>query len=107
MSVAPFELPSAVRFDNLQAVRVAGEAYLDGPADVQGDGRIRDAVFDLSPLSECNSAAVALLMAWVRYAHAHGRSVAYVDPPVDLVNIIDVAGLSQTLPIRQRASEAS
>ena len=93
MNTASFELPSAVHFDNLRAIRVAGESYLDGQSD--------DAVFDLSGLQECNSAAVALLMAWMRYAHAHDLSLVYAHAPMDLLNIIKVVGLSDTLPIRK------
>jgi phospholipid transport system transporter-binding protein len=92
LNTASFELPSAVHFDSLRAVRVAGESYLDSQSD--------DAVFDLSGLQECNSAAVALLMAWMRYAHARDLSLVYAHAPVDLLNIIKVVGLSDTLPIR-------
>jgi ABC-type transporter Mla MlaB component len=109
LSVVPFELPSTVNFDSLREVRAAGERYIDQKMDQQigqqtdslsdqnGDGM----VFDLSPLQECNSAAVALLMAWVRYAHAQGKTVVYVGAPADLLNIIEVTGLSQTLPIQK------
>ena len=92
MNVAAFQLPCAVHFDNLGELRQAGESYLDDQAE--------NAVFDLSPLEDCNSAAVALLMAWLRYAHAHGVSVVYAHAPVDLVNIIEVVGLTGTLPVQ-------
>ena len=91
MNVTPFELPRAIHLDTLFEVRSAGESYLD-----QQSG---DAVFDLSPLQECNSAAVALLMAWLRYAHARGKSVSFARAPTDLLNIIEVAGLSDTLRV--------
>jgi len=92
LNLAPFVLPRAIRFDNLQEVRAAGESYLDEHSD--------ESVFDLSGLEECNSAAVALLMAWVRYAHVHGKSVVYSGVPEDLLNIIEVTGLSETLPMQ-------
>jgi ABC-type transporter Mla MlaB component len=113
LSVVPFELPSTVNFDSLREVRAAGERYIDQKMDQQTNQQIGqqtdslsdqngDAmVFDLSPLQECNSAAVALLMAWVRYAHAQGKTVVYVGAPADLLNIIEVTGLSQTLPIQK------
>lgn len=96
MSAGPFTLPGAIHFDNLAAVRSAGESYLDEQAD--------SAVFDLSALSECNSVAVALLMAWLRYAHAHNKTVVYAGAPNDLSNIIDVSGLTQTLPVQDVTS---
>jgi phospholipid transport system transporter-binding protein len=92
LNAAPFQIPSAIHFDNLSEVRQAGESYLAGQAE--------SVVFDLSPLEDCNSAAVALLMAWLRYAHAHGVSVVYAHAPVDLVNIIEVVGLTGTLPVQ-------
>ncbi|MDH3641833.1 MAG: STAS domain-containing protein [Gammaproteobacteria bacterium] len=92
MSTGPFALPCAIHFDNLAEVRSAGESYLDEQSDA--------AVFDLSGVSECNSVAVALLMAWVRYAHARNKTVVYADIPEDLSNIIDVSGLTETLPVQ-------
>jgi phospholipid transport system transporter-binding protein len=94
LKAAPFELPSAIHFDSLREVRAAGESYLDDQTE--------DAVFDLSALQECNSAAVALLMAWVRYAHAHDKAVVYAHAPAELMNIIKVVGLADTLPVRQQ-----
>ncbi len=93
MNVAPFELPRAVYFDSLREVRQAGELYLDQS--------MAHAVFDLSPLTEFNSAVVALLMAWVRYAHARGKSIVYAGAPADLLSIIKVSGLSRTLPVQE------
>ena len=92
MTTAPFLLPDAVHFDDFSDIRAAGEIYLDEQAD--------NAVFDLSPLQQCNGAAVALLMAWLRYAHARGKSVVYAGAPADLQNIVEVTGLSGTLPVR-------
>ncbi|MFP6816508.1 MAG: STAS domain-containing protein [Pseudomonadales bacterium] len=92
MSVDPFELPRAVSFDSLVEVRQAGESYLDQSAG--------EAVFDLSPLVEFNSAVVALLMSWFRYAHACGRSIVYAGAPAELLSIIEVSGLSRILPLR-------
>lgn len=92
MSVVPFELPGAVDFDSLVAVRQAGESYLD-----QNPG---EAVFDLSALVEFNSAVVALLMSWFRYAHACDRSIVYAGAPAELLSIIEVSGLSRILPLR-------
>lgn len=87
-----FRLPARVDFDDFAGIRSAGEAYVDEQAG--------EALFDLSTLKECNSAAVALLMAWFRYAHAQGKSVVYAGPPADLANLIEVAGLSRTLPMQ-------
>ena len=86
-----FELPSAVSFDSLAELRAKGEAFIESQSET--------AVIDLAPLQECNSAAVVLLMAWYRYAHAHEKTIVYTDAAADLANIIRVSGLDEILPL--------
>ena len=70
--------------------RAAGESYLDEHSD--------ESVFDLSGLEECNSAAVALMMAWVRYAHVHGKSVVYSGVRITSYNVCYTKLLRVRLP---------
>jgi ABC-type transporter Mla MlaB component len=86
-----FALPPRVDFDNLMEVREAGERHIDA-----GDER----VFDLSGLEFSNSVVVALLLAWFRYAHVHGKVVTFVGVPTELMNIIEVSDLEGLLPVR-------
>lgn len=86
-----FELPASVSFDSFADLRAQGEAFVDSEG-----GR---AVFDLSGLYECNSAAVALLMAWFRYANARDKTIVYTRPATDLVNLVRVTGLDEILPL--------
>jgi phospholipid transport system transporter-binding protein len=86
-----FRVPEAVRFDNAATVRQAGEHFLDASA---GAARI-----SLGQLAEKNSVVVALLLAWVRHAREHGKSVQIVDVPDDLRNIIELYGVAEILPL--------
>jgi len=85
-----FELPAEVDFTNLVDVREAGKAHID-----QGE----ETDFDLAGLTEANSAVVALLIAWFRYAHTRGKVVRFLRVPVSVMNIIEVSDLSEVLPI--------
>ncbi len=91
-----FYLPDKITLENIAKVRASGERHITEATIEPGD----ECRFDLSGLEQFNSLAVALLMAWFRYARAQGKSVVYLDVPRDLRNIIDVSGLTEVLPIR-------
>ena len=88
----------AVSFDNLMALRHAGEAVIataEGPVEMQ-----------LGGLDGGNSAAVALLMAWLRAAARAGVEVTFVDVPPEVRKIVELSGLVDVLPMRPaRAAE--
>lgn len=96
-----YQLPAEVNFTNLMAVREAGERYIDA-ADDGADG----VEFDLSGLADGSSAVVALLVAWFRYGHAHGKVVRYLHVPASIMNIIEVSELAEVLPIVAASREA-
>ncbi len=97
MSV-PFSFPASVGFDGLIALRELGDAYIDAEAEPS---------FDLSGLAEASSAAVAVLIAWFRYAHARGKVVHFFSVPPALMNIIEVSGLRQALPVETTSAVTS
>jgi len=88
---AVFPVAELIRFENAAAARQAGEAFLDG---CDGDCR-----FSLAALQESNSVVVALLLAWFRHAHQQDKRIRFVDVPADLLNIIDLYGLTELLPL--------
>ena len=90
-----FLLPASIDFQNLMTVRAHGEAFIDEHSA---------SVFSLSGLQESNSSAAVLLTAWFRYAHLQGKSIVFVDVPVDLRNIIDLCELDKVLPLEEVAS---
>ena len=87
---APFRFPASVGFDGLVALRDRGDAHIEAETEPS---------FDLSGLREARSAAVAVLIAWFRYAHARGKVVRFLSVPPALMNIIEVSGLREVLPI--------
>lgn len=91
MSAASYSPSGPVSFANLMEVRREGEAAIaaaEGPA-----------VFDLSGLANGSSAAVAVLMAWVRAAALQSKSVEFVAAPRGLMDIIELSGLNEVLPV--------
>jgi ABC-type transporter Mla MlaB component len=86
-----FAPPTRVDFNNFVEVRTAGERHIDAHAESD---------FDFSNLAESNSAVVALLIAWFRYAHAHERKIQFSQLPVALQNLIEVSELTEMLPLQ-------
>jgi len=86
----PFSVSGRITFDNFSLLRAEGERHI--AADPH-------AVFNLAELAEGTSAAVALLMAWFRHAHHLDKTVAFEDVPESLLNIIEVSGLADVLPV--------
>lgn len=95
--MSAFPLPAHVDFESFAAIRAAGEQFLTDKADDA-------AIIDLSGLESCNSIAVALLIAWFRFAHARGREVVYAGAPQDLLSIIEISGLMEVLPLSSDAA---
>ena len=63
-------------------------------------------VVDLAELAGASSAVVALLIAWFRYGHAHGKVVRFLHVPTSIMNIIEVSELAEVLPISAQNREA-
>jgi len=61
----------------------------------QGLAAIRagDTAFDLSALRECNSAAVAVLLAWQREAHTRGSAMRLSGVPANLSSLAQLYGV--------------
>ena len=89
-----YELPAEVNFANLVTVREAGKRHIDAAAE-----DTEQVEFDLAGLADASSAVVALLIAWFRYGHAHGKVVRFLHVPAPIMNIIEVSELSEVLPI--------
>jgi ABC-type transporter Mla MlaB component len=101
-----YELPAEVNFDNLVSIREAGKRHIDA-AGSAANGATDEAEFDLGGLGDASSAVVALLIAWFRYGHAHGKVVRFLHVPVAIMNIIEVSDLAEVLPIAAAPGEAA
>jgi phospholipid transport system transporter-binding protein len=53
--------------------------------------------FDLAKVTAVNSAGLALLLQWQRYALTHKKAIAFVNMPPQLVSIAKVAGIAELL----------
>lgn len=56
-------------------------------------------VFDLSQVGSVDSAALAVVFAWVREAGAAGKQVSLANVPHDLQSLANVYGVSEMLPL--------
>jgi phospholipid transport system transporter-binding protein len=86
-----------------------GRYYLQGPVTldtVKGlleDGARRfeseQSVLDLSGVTQADSSAVGLLLAWVRDARARGRGIKYVNLGENLRALISLYEVGEFLPV--------
>lgn len=96
-----------IRRDGSRMV-VAGPATLATVAALLEKGREQIeagvATVDLSEVSELDSSALAMLLAWLREARARGRELAFVALPAGLVTIARLYGVADLLPLAQGAA---
>ena len=88
--------------------RENGRLLLSGPVtlanvgEVLAEGRrlLADgaATVDLAEVSELDSSALALLLAWLREARAAGRTLAFANVPAALRTIARLYGVEALLP---------
>lgn len=66
-----------------------------------GVGLLTDGVgrIDLSGVTEADSSAVALLLAWVRAAQEQGRPVTIINPPESIRSLAALYGVAELLPL--------
>lgn len=57
-----------------------------------------DLVMDLAAVDEVDSAAISLLFEWLRQAHAHNRSLVFVNLPSNLVSLATLYGVHDLIP---------
>ena len=76
---------------------------LSGPLTVATAGRehviAADLVVDLSGVTQVDSAALALLLSWVRAARNAGRSLSIDQPPAALVSLASLYDVDTILPL--------
>ncbi|MFN2645008.1 MAG: lipid asymmetry maintenance protein MlaB [Burkholderiales bacterium] len=81
---------------------VSGPVTLANAAAILEEGRryLADGVqtVDLAEVSEMDSALLALLLAWLREARVHERSVAFSNLPESLRTIARLYGVDRLLP---------
>lgn len=90
---------------NADPIEIGGVLTLDGATAALEEGRKAlaagsgDAVFDLGKVGAVDSAALAVLFAWLREAKTAGRSLVFARPPQQLLSLAAVYGVSDMLPL--------
>jgi phospholipid transport system transporter-binding protein len=85
-----------------------GRLVLSGPVTLANVGALHEegrrhladgaATVDLKEVTELDSSALALLLAWLREARAAGRSLAFANLPAALQTIARLYGVEALLP---------
>ncbi|WP_275287080.1 STAS domain-containing protein [Halomonas elongata] len=83
----------SVDFDGAAALAEAGRHWLEGRSR---GGRV---AFDLKGVDRVSSAAVSVLLEWLRQAHRTGLDVGDVRLSAPLARLTEVADLNSLLPI--------
>lgn len=85
---------ASITNDNAAALLESGVAAIRGG----------DAHFDLSTVTQVDSAAVALLLAWKREAQARNAELKVINVPPALVNLANLYGVDTLLGCSKTAS---
>lgn len=83
-------IEGVIDFSTVVELRDAGERWLKDQAPAQ-------CCFDLSGVKECNSAATALLLDWLRTAKAEKKELAITHVPQRLRDLMQLAELEDVL----------
>jgi phospholipid transport system transporter-binding protein len=84
-------------------LRVSGRLTMDtiGASFAQAmqplDGK--EWVVDLGQVEAADSAAVSLLLGWLRNAQRHGATLSFVNVPENLRSLANLYGVAETLPL--------
>ena len=77
----------------IEVARISNENVVDLLAQGLAAIRAGDTAFDLSAVSECNTAAVAMLLAWQREAGARGAKLRLAGLPANLTSLAQLYGV--------------
>lgn len=59
----------------------------------------KDWVVDLAQVEAVDSAAVSMLLGWLRNAQRHGAKLIFVNVPDNLHSLADLYGVADSLPL--------
>lgn len=77
-------------FSNITALYKKGVLELDQRSEI---------IFDFSQVTSTNSAGLALLVEWVKFAHQRKKSIQFKNLSLDLIAIAKIAGVDRLLGI--------
>lgn len=77
----------AVVYDNVVEVTRAGVEAI----------KADNGIIDLAKITQVDSSAVSMLLEWVRTAEAHQKKIELINLPENLVNLIELYGVSNLI----------
>jgi phospholipid transport system transporter-binding protein len=86
------QITGALTFDTATDCLSRGQEWLKNQTT-------QDCYFDLREVTQSDSAGVAVLVEWVRFAKQQNRILRFKNLPPQLFTIIQVSGLDTVLPI--------
>lgn len=60
--------------------------------------KCKDLTFDFSQVADSNSAALALLLEWLKYAKRERKTICFQHLPAKMLSVARVAGIDKLLP---------
>jgi len=91
------QVSGRIGFDNAPELGRQAE-----PLILAGSGPL---CLDMSTVTFCNSACLALLLAWLRAARKAGRTIEIRNFPENLASLAEIAGITDFLPMTQNAPQ--
>lgn len=82
-------LDGRLTMQNVPALYEAGLKHLEN----------EDMLVDLSKVEAVDSAAVSMLLGWLRVAQRNGRSLKVTGLPDDLLSLANLYGVAEMLPV--------
>jgi len=78
---------------NARSLLEAGRHYLRS-------GRLsKQVVLDLVAVSEVDSSALSIILAWLRTASEYGINLRMANPPANLISLATLYGVAELLPL--------
>lgn len=90
-----------IAFDN-DSLLVSGDINFETVVSIWNDSlplfsHCQNLSFDFSNVTTANSAALALLLEWIKYAKIQNKSISFQHLPGQLISIAKLAGMEQLL----------
>jgi phospholipid transport system transporter-binding protein len=86
-----------------ERMQVTGPMVIDTAAALKkaGDGGVAAgaAVVDLAGVTDADSAAVAILLSWVRAAQERKQALSIINPPASIRSLATLYGVAELLPL--------
>lgn len=85
---------------------VVGDISFESVVDIEKEGLViitgseSEVALDLSHVQLCSSAAMALLLSWVRHAAALQKNLVFVGVPASLMTMIEGAQLQSVINVQ-------